>query len=348
MPSSPVRHVLAGACAAALLLAGCTGGSPDAGATAPAPDLGPLEEYLARVYGWADGDAPSAEDQQAEHDRRQREAEELIAACMREQGFDYVPAAGDGGVVSGVDPEVAWGTAEFAEQYGYGISTDPYGWDDQELPMTEDPNQEYLDAMSDAERDAYWAALWGPPHEADESADGDEWEYDWTRAGCNGAAHHEVWDDDPSDEFAGLQDAMREVWEQIAVDPRVRALDAAWSACMAAAGFGGLDSRDAVYQPLNDEWNRVQGWDDPDYQALLEAWDWAADPDGPGEPDVDPEEVRAFRAHEIATAVADLGCQEEVAYDDGVRQVSHELQREFVDRHRAELDAWVAAATGDA
>lgn len=41
-------------------------------------------------------------------------------------------------------------------------------------------------------------------------------------------------------------------------------------------------------------------------------------------------------------------CQEEVAYDDGFRQVSHEHQREFVDRHRAELDAWVAAATGDA
>lgn len=83
-------------------------------------------------------------------------------------------------------------------------------------------------------------------------------------------------------------------------------------------------------------------------RALQESWDWDAEPEGPGEPPVDEAEVRAFTEREIATAVADAGCKAEVGYDDGYREINHEHQQEFVDRHRAELDAWAEAAERDA
>jgi hypothetical protein len=342
MPSSTTRRLLGAAGVASLLLTGCTGGgSPGGdGTAAPRQELGPLEEYLARVYGWPDSDA-DADEQQAEYDRRQREVERLVAECMREEGFDYLPRDDGGMVVAGGGTDLAWGSAEFAEQYGYGISTDPWGWDDRDDGESPgDPNQEYLDAMSEAERSAYDEALWGPPVEIDE----DEYAYDWTRSGCYGAAQHEVWDDDRDGEFAGLEEEMSRLWEQVVSDPRVRELEAAWASCMADAGHGGYDAPDAVTQPLHDAWYAIQGWDDPEYQALLDGWDWDADPEGPGEPPVDEAEARAFTEREIAIAVADVRCRADVGYEDGYREVSHELQQDFVDQHRAELDAWVAAA----
>ncbi len=181
----------------------------------------------------------------------------------------------------------------------------------------------------------------------DEYADPEEYEYDWTQSGCYGAAQHEVWESDEDEEFAGLQDEASRLWEQVAADPRVSALDAAWSSCMADAGHDGFDGPNEAAPKLSDEWNVIQGWDDPEYRALQESWDWAAEPDGPGEPERDEAAVRAFTDREIAIAVADAGCKAEVGYDDAFREINHEHQQEFVDRHRAELEAWAAAAERD-
>jgi hypothetical protein len=347
MPSTAARRLL-GALCAATLLTGCTGGGSGGDGTSDATqELGPLEEYFARVYGWADDDA-SLEDQNAEYERQQREVERLVADCMREEGFDYVPREHAGVVVGSDGTDLDWGSPEFAEQFGYGISTDPWGWEDRDDTVApDDPNQEYVDAMSEAERAAYEEALWGPPQEWDEDADPEAYEYDWTRSGCYGAAQHEVWDADADEEFAGLLDEVSRVWEQTAEDPRVRALDAAWSSCMADAGYDEFDGPNEAAPRLHDEWWALQGWDDPSYQALVDGWDWDADPDGPAEPEVDDAAARAFTEREIAVAVADAGCKAEVGYDDGVREVSHEIQQDFVDQHRAELDAWAEAAGRD-
>lgn len=341
MPPTPARAAGA-ACVAVLALAGCTGGGSSGDGAART--TGALEAYFERAYGTSDD--RSREDQEAAQERMHREVEELVAACMREQGFDYVPS--ESGLTYWADDlDVEWGSPEFAEQYGYGISTDPYGWEDREhddAAVWEDPNQEHLEAMSDAEREAYYEALWGPPVEIDDDADPEEYAYDWRQSGCQGAAQHEVYEGgDAGDAFAGLEDEMSRLWEQIATDPRVKELDAAWASCMADAGYGGYAEPSAIMEPLHDEWRGIQGWDDPEYQALQEGWDWEAEPDGPADPAVDPDEVRAFTEREIATAVADVRCQEEVGHVAGYEEVSHELQQEFVDRHAAELDAWAEA-----
>jgi hypothetical protein len=297
--------------------------------------------YLAQIYGY--DLAPDAQAQQAaDADTRARllRSEELVAACMREQGFDYTPqdlyaqVTGDG-----TGPDAAWGTREFAEQYGYGVSTDPWGTAE-DAPDAPDPDADARAAMSDAERAAYDEALHGPGQDDPDAA------YDWSTGGCTGAAQHEIDTTERQDpgEHAALEEEITRALEAVWSDPRIARVDAAWATCMADAGYPEQTTPGAAQSTLMPAWSTVQGWDDPAYQAALEGWDYDADPAGPSLAPPDPAAVAEFTAHEIAMALADLDCQDAVDHDATTREVDHALQQEFVDAHRAELDAWVAEA----
>lgn len=346
-PSRPSRPLVAVTALAVLALAGCTSSDGGGGSSSPADDWvpGPLDEYQARIFGYSLDDDRSDEELQAESDQKNREVEELVAVCMQDQGFDYTPVENNGGMVTSDDLDVEWGTLEFAEQYGYGISTDPWGSAD--MPDTEwvDPNQEYLESMSEGEAAAYSEALYGAPTEPT----GDEEEvveYDWTTAGCYGAAQHEVYEGGvEDDEFSAVQAELDRYYETVEADPRIAELESAWSSCMADEGYDALTSMGTSQDGLYTEWNTLQGWDDPEYLALSETWDWEAEPDGPPAPEADEAAVAAFTEKEIAQAVADLRCQDEVDYMAERMTIDHELQQEFVDQHGAELEAWATAAT---
>lgn len=108
---------------------------------------GPLAAYMGI-------DIEANEKQFAEKERR---VQELVVACMREEGFDYKPQDPGDSMASSVqyhpdDPE-------WVGKFGYGISTSD------ELhssaPVHRDPNKDMLDAMSDSEREAYYQALYG-------------------------------------------------------------------------------------------------------------------------------------------------------------------------------------------
>lgn len=122
---------------------------------------GPLDPYLAALSYGEDAE-------RVDHEERQG----IVAACMAEQGFDYapVPYAGEdlGEALVPADLGVAPGTREFAEQYGYGLSTVSRAATVPEQ-QTQDPNQEMVAAMSPAEREAYLEALTGTQ---DPSAEG--------------------------------------------------------------------------------------------------------------------------------------------------------------------------------
>ena len=152
--------------AAAVLLAACGGGNPaaddqgatgdTAGTTTTAVQQNDGAESLADFFGWGGDDPDAAQVRWQEQEARIQEA---IRVCMVESGFDYIPV---------VPPDDSFfyddtGPDEYAATYGFGITTwvgneDAFAGPDTEW---EDPNMATVDAMSDSERDAYFAALYG-------------------------------------------------------------------------------------------------------------------------------------------------------------------------------------------
>ncbi len=130
----------------------------------------PLGEFL----GWIDVDFDE-EEFRAEELARMARVEELTAACMREQGFEYIPVDHsqfwyDEDEFAG---EEQWGTSEWIRTYGFGVTTmrfsqeqvgpdlvgyDPHMYEGPEEEFV-DPNQDYRDSLSEPERQACDEAL---------------------------------------------------------------------------------------------------------------------------------------------------------------------------------------------
>lgn len=340
MTTSPARSATAAAgIALALTIAACSGGSNgDDGPTEV--QAGPLDEFFEQMYGDWDED---------ESNRQMMEVEEITADCMAELGFEYTPVdySTQGGVsFSSDDLDVEWGSREFAEQYGYGATTDP--WSDQEMPEPDpgdewvDPNQEYVESMSESEQTAYYAALYGE-QTFDENADPDEpIEWDWTQGGCSGKAQHEVYEvgtgmDD--DSFQALQEEMNTMWESMMSDPRIAEATAEWGACMADAGYSGLASTEDAQNLIYDKVNAIyeEAYSDVSFDENTTEEDFAA---------LDKavqDQISALTAEEIEIAVADFDCRDDVGLDAIQQKINLEYQQEFVDTHKAELDAWMDA-----
>ncbi|MEI4272952.1 hypothetical protein TEK04_14585 [Klenkia sp. LSe6-5] len=320
--------------ASAVVLAGCSS-SPEGSGDA-AEQTSPLSEYMSAVYG---GDL-SPEEQQAQYDEQNRQIEEMVADCMVEQGFEYIPNTSNGTVVSSGD-DVVWepDDREWVQQWGYGAVNSP--WNDQPVDDSQeyvDPNEDYVASLSESEQTAFYEALNGPSPTEEEMAameDG-EYEYDWTTAGCYGAAQHEVYEtQDPtqSEEFAPLMDAMDELWETTQRDPRTAELDAAWSACMDAAGHGGFatqaDAQNSVYEKQN------------------ELYDAAAPAEGEEYVGPDQAAMDALGEEEVELALADLDCREETDYRQTAQDIQFELEEQFIADHKTELEALKAASEQD-
>lgn len=319
-------HALATAgCGLALLLSGCSQEAAANGGSAP--EASPLEEFYEQVYA-----EPSPE----EMDAQTREREALIAACMQEQGFEYTPMdpATDGSspLEEGDAEQVDYDSEEYAATEGYGVTTYDESDEGQEEPVEEyvDPNEDYVAAMSETEQTAFYEALNGPAVEYDEDAPEEELEYDWTTAGCYGAADHEVNGqqvyDDPA--FKSLNEDIEALYETTQSDPRIVAIDAEWSACMSDAGFTGFakqpEAAESIYEAANALYEN-SGSTEEEYVSP------------------DPEAVAEVTERELATAVADARCREEVGYREEEQEVRFALEQEFVDSHRAELEAMVEA-----
>ena len=127
----------------------------------------------------------------------------------------------------------------------------------------------------------------------------------------------------------GWQDLLAEVdalYDRADESADVRDATQRWSRCMAERGhlaLAGPDEAEASVRALRDAAQRVG--DD----GLVE---------------VDVPRLAELREVETTLAVADLDCQEEVDLM-GVRAaVLRDLEGEFVDQHRAELEAWALAA----
>src|SRR5674476_193026 len=309
-PMSAAHRTALAAALAALALAAVPGCShpekvPDAVAEQP---LGVIEQITAEI------DPGNLEDAEAAATRIQ----EIIAACMTEQGFEFFPVRPT--FIDGQEQEdylaeqlgVRPGTLEYAQQYGYGLSTHAY----REMPEPSappNPNEQVLEAMSDAERQAWGSAMFGESQADDDLAS----------QGCWGRASYEVYEAPPEgldlEPFAPLQAEIDTMFGSLQNHPRQLDLDSRWMACMAEAGQPEFDSPADAIDSITAEWDGFRGI-------------------GPSD------QVAKFTSREIAVATADFTCQDEVEYAATQRQISIDVQQEFYDAHKAELDAWVEAA----
>jgi len=307
---SAARRTALAAALAALALAtvpGCSrpAETPDAVADQP---TGMIEQITAEI------DPGNLEDAEAATTRIQ----EIIAACMTEQGFEFFPVRPT--FIDGQEQEdylaeqlgVRPGTLEYAQQYGYGLSTHAY----REMPEPSappNPNEQVLEAMSDAERQAWGSAMFGESQADDDLAS----------QGCWGRASYEVYEAPPEgldlEPFAPLQAEIDTMFGSLQNHPRQLDLDSRWMACMAEAGQPEFDSPADAIDSITAEWDGFRGI-------------------GPSD------QVAKFTSREIAVATADFTCQDEVEYAATQRQISIDVQQEFYDAHKAELDAWVEAA----
>lgn len=363
------RTALAAVVASAVVLplAACSGDDEPEPTPTPTPSEGgtPLEALFSEYLSEWSGEDVS---------RRLAEMEDLVAACMAEQGFQYTPvdySALEIDLSAGM--ELEYGSADFAEQYGYGITTDPFTSGADEVT---DPNQEYVAAMSDAERDAYLTALYGEGYAdptvagaadaGDDAAatDGEEGAplegYDWESAGCTGRAQHEVIATGIEDDtFAALQDEMVRMMADAAADPRLAQASSDWSACMLDAGFDGLaevgDGEAAILAEVEAARAEVYGTgagtapgtapsDDPGAAAREALRRGLTDPALDAALD---EALAAITPREIDMAVADAGCREDTGYDDVKRSVDTQHQLAFLADHADEIQDWMAALSAD-
>lgn len=340
--------LVAGAVATALL-AGCSpssGGSDgSSGESDGTATVGPLDSLLDTV---AQG---SGETSEAELARLQR-SEEIIAACMTEQGFEYAPtdwrARGEAqpgaerdGAADAEDPEA------FAAEHGYGI----FAADAVAAamaapgPAADDPNAERLAAMSPTEEQAWYLALWGPGQGEDYDAGREP--YDWTKYGCGGRAAHEtgsdeieVFDDSP---WQGLRDQIAALEATVLTHSDLADAQAAWAACMEEAGYPGYVTVDDPVAELTRRAEEI--WTEAGAGASVgvSTEDDATDPASLQiQEDVTARSAEMFRV-ETELAAADYRCRAESGFAERASQVWLDVQEEFYEAHRADLDAWLAA-----
>lgn len=345
-PTSSLARLSAIAAVLAVALAGCSGNS----APEP-PEEGPLTKYLSAL---TDGQ----EFTQEQFDQEQLKVEELVAACMQKEGFDYKPnPQNSGGMISRDDDNgPQWGTMDFAKQYGYGIVNSP--WQNEEPPTDDyvDLNAAYVNSLNESEQQAYNETLYGPGPTEEQQAEmneGGSYTSDWTQEGCQGAANHKVRTESNSagaafedPDFADLFASMQEVWSS-AYDPTkstnddIAKLNAKWADCMADAGYPGYTSSQDATTAIIDAFNELSSAGDP-------AGDQSAEQTAPPPPNK--KDLDALGKREIDTAVADMGCKEKIDFDKQQQKIGFAIEQAFVDEHKTELDALLAkyAATSPA
>lgn len=353
----------------AMALSACGGGG-GAGDSEP-EGFGPLAELM----GWEP-------EEPAEQRRKELKAEELAAECMRQEGFEYEPVdyqsqmpqqSEEDALLASTDPEA------FGAKYGYGVvyyyelydepglrSGDGPGAMTQEF---EDPNQDYVESLSESEMQDYYATLDGDPEiwEQPEDETGSSEVFvapPLEEQGCRGKARLEVYGENPAESDPEFQQRMNDFWEDSQNDPRIEAANADWVECMGdeLEGIelidGPITTPAEMYSYVDQLKMEAEGleaepYDESDPDAYSDDVYMVSsndnDPDTPatawvGKPALIPEdELESLRAKEIALWKHDHECQEKT----DITKVQREIEQELVDELTADFPDLVNAAKDD-
>ncbi|MDR0594994.1 MAG: hypothetical protein LBG60_17455 [Bifidobacteriaceae bacterium] len=276
--------------------------------------------------------------------------QDFIARCMKSQGFTYYPTAfseGSGGGPSreymryrevlpapllAVDRGVV-------EEQGYGSMPDTRQPD----TLADDPNQEYVASLSEAESRAYEMALTGvdPDRLGDPVEDG---------AGCVLRAWDEypepdlpAWERSVFGRHAELISAMAlVVRSDLTLDPEFWELNQLWGDCMAAKGLD-LDPDGAA--AAAEAGGGSSGPTDAMRLAIRTGADGEVAPADAHAASLPLDQASLTASGpERAIALADFDCRVETDYIDQLIAIQRRLEQQFVDRHASELAEMTALA----
>ena len=320
-----------------LFLTGCSGGD----GTDSSPDASDGELTLNDFNpGMPAFDEANAEQQYLQ---QERDAQEKIAACMAEQGFEYIPyvQSQDQGGFSGPASE-----EEFVAQYGFGIATtlleDQRMGEMDEAEMAaeaaKDPNNAIVEAMTDVERDAYYAALYGEQPDIDpESMTEEEINAAYESfqpTGCQSTAYEGAFDQGAAQEFyEQFGPLMEDLYGGLESDPRIAALESEWSSCMAEKGYDFTDRNDVeVFLLLRLEEVGAITDLEIDPEGMGYGYGGAViEPGGPVEA-----AVKEIASEEIAIAKDSFTCSGD--QDEVYQEVYGDAEQRFIEEHLAELE----------
>ncbi len=275
MRSSTFVRWFAVAGAASVLLTACTHG-----------DKGDAKSSTKRVTMASIMGA--SEDVNVDDDALRQQTEEAVATCMIGEGWQYIPVTypeTNSNVEYTDEDEVARikreGLGVAYELLNQGTATDPWAG-------FVDPNQKYLETLTDAARQAYEAALSGTSEE--QAAISTTWIDPKTGAenevsagnilGCHGEAYREVWGVDVTSSpkyWVTMQAYYDEVQQRVQADPRMVKFNEEWSACMNKSGFDYANDKeflDKAYQDFQTQADAVLG---PDFYSKDPTDGWTQD-----------------------------------------------------------------------
>ncbi len=308
-----------------VLVAGCTGGGPSDERSSGAPEAPTTTVEPLPEEALLDHFRTSAEDDETELVRR---AQEGVARCMHDKGFEYIPV---------IPADASSGTAsppvdeEYYATRGFGISIEPPPEDLAPTDEFVDPNEEYVASLSEPGRRAYEEALLGRP--GDESNRGS---HDPDDLGCMLVGSEQAADPTSARPVPPLVAELEEkstvtYYERLETDPRMADAALALEDCAVAAGATDFDpTPDGVQVGYGEHtFSLFAGWGA--YDQVWEAW---VELTAGGAPDED--ELARFQTWERDMAVAEYRCNAPVQAV--MRQINEEVLREVVGPHRAELE----------
>ena len=341
-----MRRLIQGLLAATIfsIIPACSGSSVDAGQQTIRTELGSFDQIWARIMGWSD--PTTFEEAQADHERQHFLREEFLASCMARQGFAYyISAPGTRlanapHIIAGTsDTYLMPGSREWAQEYGFGVSTHPVELRDTlsiiSVPGWVSANQEMLESLSPLEAQAWTFAFEGVGFLNIIGVEGHSAQNQML--GCYGeyleVAHAEM---ELTDQFIALADEVNQLRFQIAADPRVRQLDESWMQCMAERGYSGWswNSPRALHNWHLDEWYLLHGGS----HEVSHNRNWVESQDTSLTPSAI--SISSFRELEINLALADWDCRNLLQYDEIHQSIDFDIQNRFMVRHGPELEAW--------
>ncbi|WP_133997769.1 hypothetical protein [Kribbella sp. VKM Ac-2566] len=334
---------------AVLALAGCGSKQSPAASGNEKSDKSPLAEYMGegfvsssggdglRAAGRAGGGQQPSEEELA----KQRRVEDAIAACMKAAGFEYVAVAPEQNAKGKFAEAFSLPPDEFAEQYGYGIST--IDWSKAGSGDDSNPNTRIRNALSPAAQKAYDKALNGPTTTGNgvvaTAPKGEAATRGSVDLGCRGQAQEEVYGEgrDKAAQFSRFENLFKDIEalaRRIESDQRVVDAIATWSDCLADAGHSGFTKVDEPRQEVQERLDVLTGNRPPAGGSP------GKNVQGPPSFDrVDAAKLTDLRRFEIGLAVADQKCKAK-GYDEAYKTVQYEAEKEFVDQNKAELEAY--------